>query len=58
MAVKGQNLEVVEELIRADPMTINLVDTKGNTALHIAATRKDRLNPTTLLYHALNLNMI
>lgn len=36
MAVKGQNLEVVEELIRVDPLTINMVDTKGNTARHIA----------------------
>ncbi|KAL0370034.1 UNVERIFIED_CONTAM: Ankyrin repeat-containing protein [Sesamum angustifolium] len=41
MAVKGQNLEVVEELIRADRSTINMVDTKGNTVLHIA-TRKGR----------------
>ncbi|KAI6685692.1 hypothetical protein NL676_031605 [Syzygium grande] len=41
MAVKGQNVEVVEELIRADPSSINMVDTKGNTSLHIA-TRKGR----------------
>jgi ankyrin repeat protein len=41
MAVKGQSLVVVEELIKADPSTINLVDNKGNTALHIA-TRKGR----------------
>ncbi|KAG5032285.1 hypothetical protein JHK82_015864 [Glycine max] len=29
MAVKGQSLEVVEELIKADPSTINMVDNKG-----------------------------
>ena len=27
MAVKGQSLEVVEELIKADPSTINMIDT-------------------------------
>lgn len=41
MAVTGQSLVVVEELIKADPSTINMVDNKGNTALHIA-TRKGR----------------
>ncbi|KAG5019959.1 hypothetical protein JHK87_015814 [Glycine soja] len=29
MAVKGQSLEVVEELIKADPSIINMVDNKG-----------------------------
>ena len=33
MAVKGQSLEVVEELIKADPSIINMVDNKGNTTL-------------------------
>jgi ankyrin repeat protein len=41
MAVKGQNVVVVEELIHAEPSSINIVDTKGNSALHIA-TRKGR----------------
>ncbi|PPD83955.1 hypothetical protein GOBAR_DD19108 [Gossypium barbadense] len=42
MAVKGQSLAVVEELIRVNPsLMINMVDTKGNTSLHIA-TRKGR----------------
>lgn len=42
MAVKGQNIEVVEELSIVDPLTINMVDTKGDTALHI-----NRSNETT-----------
>ncbi|XP_058769009.1 ankyrin repeat-containing protein At5g02620-like [Vicia villosa] len=41
MAVKGQILVVVEELIKTDPSTINMVDNKGNTTLHIA-TREGR----------------
>jgi ankyrin repeat protein len=41
MAAKGQNLEVVELLIKADPSLINMCDNKENTALHIA-TRKGR----------------
>ncbi|XWS66983.1 hypothetical protein CRYUN_Cryun05aG0247400 [Craigia yunnanensis] len=42
MAVKGQNVEVVDELIKSDPSLINMVDTKGNTALYIG-TRKGRI---------------
>ena len=39
--MKGQNIEVVGELIKADPSSVNMVDSKGNTPLHIA-TRKGR----------------
>ncbi|KAI3965350.1 hypothetical protein MKW92_029113 [Papaver armeniacum] len=42
MAVKGSKIELVEELIRLDPSLVNMVDSKGNTALHIA-TRKGRV---------------
>ncbi|KAK8628933.1 hypothetical protein V6N13_077795 [Hibiscus sabdariffa] len=49
MAVKGQNLAVVEELINVNPsLMINMVDTKRNTALHIA-TRKGRTEIVKLL---------
>ncbi|KAJ0629247.1 putative ankyrin repeat-containing domain, PGG domain, ankyrin repeat-containing domain superfamily [Helianthus annuus] len=41
MAVKGQNVEVVNALIEADNGLINMVDKQGNTALHIT-TRKGR----------------
>lgn len=41
MAVKGQSLEIVEELLKSDVSLANLTDKKGNTALHIAA-RKGR----------------
>ncbi|KAE8691088.1 Ankyrin repeat-containing protein [Hibiscus syriacus] len=49
MAVKGQNLAVVEELIRVNPLLmISMIDTKGNTCLHIA-TRKGRTQIIKLL---------
>lgn len=32
MAMKGQNIEVVEEVIRANPSSIEMTGTKGNTA--------------------------
>ncbi|KAG5590531.1 hypothetical protein H5410_041045, partial [Solanum commersonii] len=48
MAVKGQNLEVVEELTNADPSLVNMVDNKGNTPLHIAS-RKGRAEVVKLL---------
>ncbi|WOG85192.1 hypothetical protein DCAR_0104380 [Daucus carota subsp. sativus] len=41
MAAKGQSVEVVNELISSKPDLINMLDSKGNTALHIA-TRKGR----------------
>ncbi|KAJ0735465.1 putative ankyrin repeat-containing domain, PGG domain, ankyrin repeat-containing domain superfamily [Helianthus annuus] len=41
MAVKGQNVEVVNALIEADNGLINMVDKQGNTALHITR-RKGR----------------
>ncbi|KAJ6425548.1 hypothetical protein OIU84_026176 [Salix udensis] len=41
MAVKGQNVELVQELIMADPSLMNMVDNQGNSALHIAS-RKGR----------------
>ncbi|KAG9141282.1 hypothetical protein Leryth_001760 [Lithospermum erythrorhizon] len=41
MAVKGQNVEIVLELIKPDSSVLGLGDNKGNTALHIA-TRKGR----------------
>lgn len=37
MAFKGQNLEVVEELIRLVAKLIKIIDMKGNTTSHIAA---------------------
>ena len=36
MAVKGQNEEIVLELLKLDPSVFRLEDNKGNTALHIA----------------------
>ncbi|KAE8733004.1 Ankyrin repeat-containing protein [Hibiscus syriacus] len=49
MAVKRQNLAVVEELIRVNPsLMINMIDTKGNTCLHIS-TRKGRTQIIKLL---------
>ncbi|BBH04870.1 Ankyrin repeat family protein [Prunus dulcis] len=45
---KGQNLEMMEELIKADPSLINMADNKDNTALHIA-TRKGRAEIVKLL---------
>ncbi|KAG2288535.1 hypothetical protein Bca52824_048139 [Brassica carinata] len=48
MAAKGTSVEVVEELIKADRSSINIADTKGNTALHIAA-RKGRSHIVKLL---------
>lgn len=41
MAVKGQSLEIVEELLKSDVSLVNMTDSKGNTALHIGA-RKGR----------------
>lgn len=41
MAVKGQNEEILMELVKPDPAVLSLEDNKGNTALHIA-TKKGR----------------
>ncbi|KAE8686717.1 hypothetical protein F3Y22_tig00111029pilonHSYRG00018 [Hibiscus syriacus] len=39
MAVKGQNEEIVLELLKPDPSVLRVEDNKGNTALHIAITK-------------------
>jgi ankyrin repeat protein len=39
MAVKGQNEEILLELVKPDRAVLNLEDNKGNTALHIAAKK-------------------
>jgi ankyrin repeat protein len=36
MAVKGQNEEIVLELLKPDPSVMHVEDNKGNTALHVA----------------------
>ncbi|KAJ7980916.1 Ankyrin repeat-containing protein [Quillaja saponaria] len=53
MAVKGQKLEVVEELIKSEPSSINMVDTKGNTALHISNQEGQSSGQPELTYRVL-----
>lgn len=38
MAIKGQNVGIVRELIKPDPLYVE--DNKGNTALHIAKRKR------------------
>lgn len=39
MAVKGQNFDIVLELIKPNPAVLALEDNKGNSALHVAAIK-------------------
>ncbi|XP_010528960.1 PREDICTED: ankyrin repeat-containing protein At2g01680 [Tarenaya hassleriana] len=59
MAAKGQNAEVVEEILHAGYPILNERDRKGNTALHIA-TRKSRPQIVSLLlaYTSIEVNAV
>ncbi|CAA6667756.1 unnamed protein product [Spirodela intermedia] len=48
VAVKGQNVAMIVELLKADPSVVNVKDFKGNTPLHIAARKAHPLIVKTL----------
>ena len=48
MAVKGQCMDIVAELIKPDPTVLSLEDNKGNTALHIAIKKKANKGKTVI----------
>ena len=56
MAVKGQNVELVDELAKANPSLINEVDNKVNTALHVA-TGKGRAQVMKVVNVIYNMQM-